>query len=99
MDYIGEIANRIRAATPSSALPNESSIPLFRIYAVLLLAKGDRVTEKDVHNAWVAWKGTADPGHESAIPFSELSDDVARQDEPYVKAICEVAREMGPLDD
>ncbi|GAA3218347.1 hypothetical protein GCM10017691_01090 [Pseudonocardia petroleophila] len=91
MNYIDQLAYEIREQVPRKDLPDESSLPLFRIYAVLLLAKGGRVDARDVHNAWVAWSNDVNPGHASSVPFEELSRDVALEDMPYVRAIHEVA--------
>lgn len=94
MNYLDKLAARIRSKVPSSSLPEDDTIDLFRIYAVLLLAKGTAVTATDVHNAWVAWMLERQPGHESAVPFEELGETVAAEDEPYVQAIHEVALEL-----
>lgn len=91
MNYIDELADRIRFEVPPAELPHDDTKALFRIYAVLLLAKGTLVSSADVHNAWVAWMCTRDDAHEALVPFEDLSVDVARQDQPYVDAILRVA--------
>jgi hypothetical protein len=86
------VAQQIRDRVPASDIPNEKNTNgLFRIYAVLLLAKGSLVSREDVHNAWVAWMLGLDPTHESLIPFSELDAATAADDEPYVAAIRSLA--------
>ena len=92
MNYLDAIADKIRAAVPAHDLPHDDTSDLFRMYALLLLAKGEDVDATDVHNAWVAWMAGHDAAHESLMPFEALSDDVASEDEPYVKAIQVVAR-------
>ncbi len=78
---------------PAEAVPDESDVaPLFRIYAVLMLARGVHVTPADVHNAWTAWMAGRDPGHRQLKPYSELAPDVAARDQRYVDAIRQVAR-------
>jgi len=69
-------------------------IPLYRLYAVLALAKGEGTTARDVHNAWCAWMLTVHPDHPSLKPFDELTMDVQRMDYLYVGAIRAAAREM-----
>jgi hypothetical protein len=90
VNYLDEIASRIREQVPESKLPHVETSALFRIYAVLLLAKGASVSLSDVHNAWVAWTCGRNPEHAALIPFSELSEDVASADLPYVQAILKV---------
>jgi hypothetical protein len=68
---------------------------LFRIYAVLALVQGERVTAADVHDAWSAWMCGEDPSHPSLKPSAELAPDIRVQDEPYVAAIRAVARARG----
>lgn len=91
MNYIDQIAEAIRREVSPDKLPNENTTSLFRLYAVLALAKGTGVALEDVHNAWSAWMIGNDPSHESIKPFEELSPEVQREDEPYVDAIRAVA--------
>ena len=65
---------------------------LFRIYAVLAMAKGDRVVLEDVHDAWAAWMSGQDPTHRSLMPLRQLPADVQRADQPFLDAIRAVAR-------
>lgn len=75
-------------------MPSGDTAELFRIYAVLLLARGQEVSPADVHNAWVAWMSGLDKSHEALVPYTDLAADVAAQDRPYVEAIRAVARAM-----
>jgi hypothetical protein len=86
-NYLTELAAAIRARVGECAVPPGDADALFRVYAALALAKGDRVDGKDVHNAWVAWISAADPNHESAVPYEQLSAATRKQDEPFVLAI------------
>jgi hypothetical protein len=97
LSYVTDLADAIRDEVDPDLLPEGDTASLFRIYAVLALAKGDRVTAEDVHNAWVAWMTASDADHPSIKPFSELSADARRQDEPFAEAI-RVAL-AGPSDD
>jgi len=92
--YLDELADTIRQAVPASALPEDDTLPLFRGYAVLLLAKGEQVTPADVHNAWVAWMAGKGEDHESLVPFSDLDPATQAEDSPYVVAIRTVARSL-----
>ena len=93
VNYLDALGQRIRDRVPRADLPEEDSRVLFRIYAVLLLAKGTGVTAADVHNAWVAWMLQTDPTHDAIVPYAALSRDVADDDLPYVYAIRAVAGE------
>lgn len=93
MNYLDDFAIAIRGHVPANALPDGDLDTLFRLYAVLGLAKGEAVTSEDVHNAWAAWMLATDPAHDSVRPFGTLDDDVQASDEPYTQAIRLAARE------
>lgn len=94
MNYLDLLAAEIqRTADPESKAPDED-LPLYRQYAVLLLAKGTEVTPEDVHNAWAAWASEHDPDHRNLLPFKELSLSVQRWDEIYAQAIRDVAKRL-----
>jgi len=95
MTYLDALAEEIRRAVPSDALPDEDTSSLFRMYAVLLLAKGEEVTREDVHNAWVAWMLDRGETHESMVPFAELSAETQAEDSPYMIAVRTMARQHG----
>jgi ABC-type oligopeptide transport system substrate-binding subunit len=94
VNYLDEIGGRIRAEVPPGDLPHDDTTSLFRLYAVLLLAKGEEVTAADVHNAWSAWMADRDDAHESLVPYVELPSEVSAQDRPYIVAIQTVARAL-----
>lgn len=87
MNYLEQLAGRIRAEVPAGALPNEDTDLLFLIYAVLARARGDAVTAADVHDAWVAWMTSRGEHHESMREFNKLKGDVKAEDSPFVVAI------------
>jgi hypothetical protein len=93
LSYVDELADAIRRLIPPDLLPDGDTAPLFRMYAVLALAKGDDVVLEDVHDAWTAWMSGQDPAHQSLKPLSELPAEVQRADQPYLDAIQTVARE------
>jgi hypothetical protein len=95
LSYIDDVAEAIHARVASDRLPNADTVALFRLYAVLALAKGEAVTLEDVHDAWAAWMSARDPEHPSLKPFDDLSSDVQDADAPYRDAIHAVARERG----
>lgn len=93
MSYIDALADRIFAKiNPTYGLPADER-PLYRIYAVLCLAKGDAVTLEDVHDGWSAYVTQVSPRHLSLVPFAALSPEVQAKDEPYRNAIADVAAE------
>lgn len=92
MTYLDQIAHAIRQAAQPDALPDDDTTDLFRLYAVLLLAKGSVVTHEDVHNAWVAWMLSKGEHHPSLVPFDNLDAQTQAEDSPFVEAIREIAR-------
>lgn len=94
MSYLDELAMRIRSELPESSR-GETAVDLFRLYAVLALAKGDGVQASDVHNAWVAWMQERDPDHGALRPFEELDKETQAADCPYVVAIRAVVSAQG----
>lgn len=86
MNYIDEIADRISARVDDDPLSDEWR-PLFRIYAVLALAKGTDTTLRDVHDAWSAYTAGTFPEHRSLVPFDDLTEEVQALDAPYRDAI------------
>ncbi len=93
MNYIDELARAIRARVDLSILPRSDVDRLFRIYAVLALAKGSQVTASDVPNAWASWECDRRPEHPAIVPFEQLPEEVRRLDEPFVEAIHAAVRD------
>jgi len=93
VSYIDEIAAAIARRIPPALVPEGDTGSLFRIYAVLALAKGPRVVLEDVHDAWAAWMSAQNPEHQSLKPLAELAPDVQQSDLPYLDAIRSVAQE------
>ncbi|MEU9072557.1 hypothetical protein AB0D60_37445 [Streptomyces sp. NPDC048306] len=94
MTYLDPLADLIRACLPPDAEPPEDSADLFRMYAVLLKAKGAEVTDEDVHDAWSAWMQTVNSAHEALIPYRDLDPATRAFDAPYAEAIRRAARQM-----
>ncbi|MFB4421951.1 hypothetical protein C5F59_012765 [Streptomyces sp. QL37] len=94
MTYLDPLADLIRACLPPDAAPPADAAALFRIYAVLLEAKGEQVTDEDVHNAWSAWMQSVDDSHAALVPFGDLSPETRAFDSPYAEAIREAARQV-----
>jgi hypothetical protein len=92
--YLDSIADRIRAHIAEEKLPRENVEELFRLYAVLLLAKGLDVTQSDVHNVWAVWTAERTPEHESLVPYTELPSDIQEEDRVFVDAIRRVCVEL-----
>lgn len=90
--YLDEIATEIRRTAEPEAAENEEDLLLYRVYAVLLLAKGEKVSAEDVHNAWSVWACENEPNSKSLIPFQELSLSAQSKDSVYVEAIHKVAK-------
>jgi hypothetical protein len=94
VNYLDKIAAEIQRIADPDAVPPDEDLPLYRLYAVLLLIKGQKVTTGDVHNAWAAWASDHDPNNRNLLPFKELSLRIQRKDQAYVDAIHEAARRL-----
>lgn len=94
MNYVAEVAERIRHEVPPEVLPEGDTHLLFLIYAVLAMSLGERVQAQHVHDAWAAWMSYQDPLHTSIEPFQNLDSETQREDEPFVKAIRSVAARL-----
>jgi hypothetical protein len=92
--YLDELAAEIERLVPRELIPQEDTGALFRLYAVLALAKGPAIDASDVHDAWAAWMQERDPGHRSLKPFDELDPETKASDEPFVRAIRAVAERL-----
>jgi hypothetical protein len=93
--YLDDIACRICwVENPSVYDISDDDMVLYRIYAVLCLAKGEATTLEDVHDAWAAWRSGNLANHRSLVPFDQLTPAVQALDQPYVDAIHAVAREL-----
>jgi hypothetical protein len=90
--YLDEDAELIRSLLPAGARPPAGAGELFRLYALLMRVKGERVSLVDVHDAWSVWQARDDPGHRSVRPFAELDEPTQLADVPYAEAIREAAR-------
>ena len=60
---------------------------LLDLYTLLLLTKGLKTTEKDVHEAWAIYTNQINPRHKSLIPFEDLTKEVQDLDTPYTETI------------
>jgi hypothetical protein len=94
MNYISDIAQKIRREVPQEVLPEGDTDLLFLMYAVLALTVREDVRAEDVHDAWSAWMTYRDPSHESIKPFAQLSLKTKKTDQPFVYAIRKVASQL-----
>lgn len=93
MTYLDDVAETVRACVPDGVEVPDDADDLFRLYAVLVRAKGTSVTDEDVHDAWVAWMTNRGEQHDAMVPFGELDRDVRAQDAPFADAIRAAARD------
>lgn len=94
MNYLDLLAAEIQRTADPEATPPDEDLPLYRLYALLALAKGQEVTAEDVHNAWATWASDHQRDSRHLIPFKELPLSVQRKDDLYVQAIQDVARRL-----
>lgn len=93
-NYLDALAEAIYAEADSDLPLTGEDWPLYRLYAVLALAKGTQTTPRDAHNAWAAWAAAFQPNHRSLVPYDMLTPEVQALDQPYVDAIHAVARRV-----
>lgn len=93
--YLDDLAAKIRGHVPDDRMPDAESNELFRLYAVLLRAKGANVTQSDVHDAWSAWMAQRDGEHASLVAYENLSEDVRQDDRVFTTAVRKTADELG----
>jgi hypothetical protein len=95
VSYLDEIAEKVRAEVPTDLLPDEGDLDqLFRLYAVLVRAKGQATTNADVHDAWAAWMLGRSDNHDAVKPYEQLNSETKEQDEPFLRAIRAIAESM-----
>lgn len=87
MTYLEPLADRIRQSVPPGVGIPDDADDLFLLYALLGTVKGENVTGRDVHDAWVVWMQIRNQTHDSMVPFDELEREVQVEDNPYVSAI------------
>lgn len=94
--YIDEVVEKVKERT---GLKGKN---LIRLYALLVLVKGENVTLEDIHDAWsmdMNFKDITPPfcyGHEhrSIVPFDQLSKETQNKDREYLDALISVAKEI-----
>lgn len=88
MTYI----DRARAAL-DHLIPGEDPA-LLDLYTLLVLARGEAVTLRDVHDAWALWRSRSRADHPALVPFDQLAPEVQSLDQPYADAIATVAQQL-----
>jgi hypothetical protein len=95
VSYLSQQADRIRSCTQIDVPIDKVSEPIVLIYAVLLNAKGQATTERDVHDAWVAFAEIQGKDKDGLmVPFDQLSKAAKAKDRPFVEAIQKIALEI-----
>ena len=93
--YIDELVEKVSKAT------GLKSKDYLKMYALLVLVKGEDITLEDVHDAWSAmmnFRPYNPPylGHEhpSIVPFDQLSYETQQKDKKYADELIRVAIEL-----
>ena len=92
--YIDTIARRIESELESVDTPHTEELVLYRLYALLVLIKGEDVSLENVHDAWSVWMASVNPHNSDIVPFSSLDAATRLKDMPYMRVIATVAREI-----
>lgn len=93
MNYLELTADALKSAVAPELIPEGDTRLLFLLYALLVRAKGEDVQPEDVHDAWAVWTIMRGDDHESLVEFRKLDTATRAEDDPYVAAIRQVARE------
>ncbi|MGR6921096.1 DUF7701 domain-containing protein [[Actinomadura] parvosata] len=88
MSYIDEVMAAIAVQLP------DQDDALLRLYALLVLVKGQETTLKDVHDAWALWRHITNPDHRSMVPFEDLDEATQELDRRYMETIHYVATSL-----
>ena len=94
MNYIDALAKAIKQELDPAILPSGDTDALFRLYAVLVLAKGESVSVEDVHDAWAAWMSDHEPTHEAIRPYKDLDLDLQNEANPFLTTLSLAARKQ-----
>lgn len=92
--YLDDIATVIRTRIPEDRIPKGDADNLFRMYAVLARAKGESVTQSDVHDVWSAWMSEQNGNHDALVEYEKLSEEVQREDAIFATAIRHAAASL-----
>lgn len=92
--YLDDLGTVIRRHVPVDRLPDGDLVSLFRLYAVLLRAKGADVSQSDVHDAWAAWMSEQEAHHPSLVRYEDLPEDVRHEDRIFATAIRSAADQL-----
>ena len=87
MNYLDELAAAVRAEVDPGRIPKGDTTSLFRMYALLVRAKGTAVTARDVHDVWAVWALEAKPHHSAIRPWEDLDAETQAKDDHYVQAL------------
>lgn len=90
-NYIQEVEDKLEARLHMRGTPYEG---LLQVYGLLVFTAGERCSKRHIHDAWSVWQNLTQPEHRSLIPFDDLTREVQRLDEPYRRAVVEVAKEI-----
>lgn len=95
-NYIKNAKEVLRETFEENILVVDDS--LLDLYTLLLLTKGLKTTNKDVHEAWAIYTNQINPRHKSLIPFEDLTKEVQDLDTPYTETIKDAFIKLIPDD-
>ena len=91
MNYIQKIQDSLDEELKMRGTPYEG---LLETYGLLVLVVGENCTNEHIHDAWSTWQNLTQPDHRSLKPFDELTKEVQDLDEPYRRAVVNVAKQL-----
>jgi len=93
LNYLDALASAIRAEAEPGWISEGHTTSLFRMYAVLIRARGAAITESDVHDVRSAWALVEQPAEAAIQPFKILDPPVQAKDATYI----ETHSALGPV--
>lgn len=86
-NYLWDAVEAVRAQLSEDDLPAEGGDSLLVAYALVLLLRGRSTSDRDIHNAWAAWKICDRQEDPDLVPFDQLDAETQDKDRKYAAAV------------
>jgi len=86
MNYVEKIKNDL----DNELKMGDDYKQLLDLYTLLVFTKGNKCTNKNVHDAWGIWQTKTMSNHKSLVPFKKLDKKIQDLDTMYKEAIIKI---------
>lgn len=93
-NYFRDAVDAIRAQLSHEDLPGEDADSLLVAYALVLLLRGQSTSDRDIHDAWAAWRTLNGAEHADLVPFEDLDETTRHKDTKYAAAVRRAAEAL-----